>query len=124
FGMLGPAGEETGFVGSFYDFKRNKKGEPTGVNANDRAKAKEIIEGFTKGRKWRVPRIPHYTSKTRLSTKTAFFPAVPDTEAGKAFQSPETGPGLWVAHYSATVSATEGGTWRFLGWGDNCLIVG
>lgn len=125
FGMIDPAGADTGLVGAFYDFKRDEKGQPTGVKALDSAMATEIIKAFTKGRKWRAPRsIPHYTSKTRLSTKTAFFPGVADTEAGKAFQSPDSEAGLWVAHYSATVTCAEGGSWRFVGWGDNCLIVG
>lgn len=124
FGMIDPKGEN-GLVGAFYDFKRDEDGKPSGVKANDREKATQIIKAFAKGKTWRVPRsIPHYTSKTRLSTKTAFFPGVADTEAGKAFQSPDSEAGLWVAHYSATVSCAEGGSWRFVGWGDNCLIVG
>ena len=125
FGMIDPAGADNALVGTFYDFKRDEDGKPTGVKALDQGKAKEIVNAFRKGNKWRAPRsIPHYTSKTQLSTKTAFFPGVPDTDAGKAFQSPDSEAGLWVAHYSATVSVKEGGTWRFVGWGDNCLIVG
>lgn len=123
FGIMDPTGK--GLVGVFYDFKRDKDGKPTDVKALDSETYKKIIEAFTKTRTWREPRgIAHYTSPTKLSTKTAFFPGVPDTDAGKAFKSAETGPGLWVAHYTATVSTKEGGTWRFVGWGDNCLVVG
>lgn len=122
FGMLNPMAK--GLVGRFYDFKRDKDGKPTEVKALDTVTYKEIIQQFARGRSWKEPRIDHYTSPTKLNTKTAFFPAVADTAAGTAFDSPEAAPGMWVAHYSATVVSKEAGTWRFIGWGDNCLVVG
>lgn len=124
FGML-PDPNSMGLTGTFYDFKRDKDGKPTGVKALDAAMAAKIIKEFAKGRPWKEPRtIPHYTSPVNLSTRAAFFPGVPDTEAGKAFKAPETAPGLWVAHYTATVVPNTSGMIRFVGWGDNCLVVG
>ncbi|BCU78352.1 hypothetical protein [Luteolibacter sp. LG18] len=124
FGML-PDPKKAGLTGTFYDFKRDKDGKPTGVKALDAATAAKIVKEFTKGRSWREPRtIPHYTSPVRLSTRAAFFPGVPDTEAGKAFKAPDTAPGLWIAHYTANVTPSQSGMFRFVGWGDNCLVVG
>jgi len=124
FGML-PDPNAQGLTGTFYDFKRDKDGKPTGVKALDAAMAAKIVKEFAKGRSWKEPRnIPHYTSPVHLSTRAAFFPGVPDTEAGKAFKSPETAPGLWIAHYTANVVPDHSGMIRFVGWGDNCLVVG
>ncbi|MGC4016621.1 MAG: hypothetical protein QM755_19195 [Luteolibacter sp.] len=124
FGMV-PDPNAMGLTGTFYDFKRDKDGKPTGVKALDAEMAKKIVKEFAKGRSWKEPRtIPHYTSPVHLSTRAAFFPGVRDTEAGKAFKAPETAPGLWIAHYTATVVPNRSGMIRFVGWGDNCLVVG
>ncbi len=49
---------------------------------------------------------------------------MPDTEASVAFQDPEAGAGLWLAHYSGTVAANVSGEYRFVGFSDNVLIAG
>lgn len=114
-----------GLVGTFYDFKRDSKGNDTGVKALNRPVYTEIINGFTRGSNWGPPRKhKHFTSETKLTSKVFAFKGIPDTEAGKAFQCPETGAGIWVAHYSGSVKVTEGGKYRLVGWGDNCLVVG
>lgn len=91
----------------------------------DRKTYTAILKDFVTGGEWKVPaNFKHYTSKEKLSAKAFFFPAIDDSEAGHAFQAPGTGPGLWVAHYTGTITPTVSGTYRLVGWGDNVLIVG
>ncbi|MCW1924438.1 hypothetical protein OKA05_17865 [Luteolibacter arcticus] len=114
-----------GLVGTFYDFKRDKKGDSTGVRALDRPTYTKIVNDFTNSSRWGPSsKFKHYTSPTQLTAKVFAFKGIPDTSAGQAFQCPDTGAGMWLAHYSGTVKATETGTYRFVGWGDNCLVVG
>ncbi len=113
-----------GFVGTFYDFKRDTHGKPNGVRQN-RPLYTKILKSFARGSTWNAPASEsHYTSKAKLSAKAFFFPAIADTEAGDAFQAKDTGPGMWVAHYSGSVTAPVTGRFRFVGWGDNVMIVG
>jgi hypothetical protein len=115
----------SGLVGTFYDFKRDEKGKPTGVKALDRPAFTEIVKDFTNSPRWAPPRkYKHFTSSTRLVAKAFAFKGIPDHEAGKAFQCPDAGAGCWIAHYSGTVKVTDPGTYRLVGWGDNCLVVG
>jgi hypothetical protein len=114
-----------GLVGTFYDFKRDPKGKPTGVKGYDRPSFTAIVKGFTQSTRWGPPKkYKHFSSATRLTAKTFAFKGIPDNEAGKAFQCPEAGAGSWIAHYSGTVKVTDPGTYRLVGWGDNCLVVG
>jgi hypothetical protein len=114
-----------GLVGTFYDFKRDSRGKPTEIKSHNRPAFTEIVKGFTKSSRWGPPRkYKHFTSTTRLTAKTFAFKGIPDHEAGKAFQCPEAGAGSWIAHYSGTVKVTDPGTYRLVGWGDNCLVVG
>lgn len=114
-----------GLVGKFYDFKRDSRGDDTGVKALDRPVFVEIINGFTKGKNWHPPRkFKYFTSPTELTSKVFAFKGIADTEAGKAFLCPDTQRGMWIAHYSGEVKVTKGGTYRLVGWGDNCLVIG
>jgi hypothetical protein len=108
-----------GLEGHFYDLKRDQDNHPTGM---DLGKYGAFLKRFTNG-SWSVSGTKHFTSKATLYSKFFFFPAIKDTEAGKAFQSPETGPGMWIAHYTGSFRAPEDGTWRLVGFGDNVMIV-
>lgn len=121
---FGSSGGE-GLVGTFYDFKRDSKGKETEIKALNRPVYTEIIKGFTRGTTWGPPRkYKFFTSGTKLNSKVFAFKGMKDTEAGNAFQSPETKAGMWVAHYTGSVKVTEAGKYRFVGWGDNCLAIG
>lgn len=125
FSFFGFRGAGVGLVGTFYDFKRDENGKDTGVKRGDRSVYTEILREFARGGSWAVPgKFKHFTSKARLGAKAFFFPAIADSEAGDAFQTPEAGAAMWVAHYSGTVTPGVSGQYRFVGWGDNVLIVG
>lgn len=124
FSSFGSSNPESGLRGTFYDFKRDQSGRPTGLKKLDQGPYTQIIKDFTKGRNWGPPRkYKHYTSPTVLYTSTIAFKGIPDVEAGKSFQAPDTGPGLWLVHYTGEVVAQDSGTFRMIGWGDNVLVV-
>jgi hypothetical protein len=116
-----------GLVGTFYDFKRDQKNKPTGVKFGNEGEADytSIIKGFIKRTSWTPPsKHKHFTAETNLRSKAFTYQLMPDTNAAKAFQCPDSGPGMWVAHYSGRVKVTETGSYRFVGWGDNCMVIG
>ncbi|MCW1923164.1 hypothetical protein OKA05_11420 [Luteolibacter arcticus] len=121
FGTTGGAG----LVGTFYDFKRDQKNKDTGVKAPDEKDYTSIVRGFIKSSKWAPPsKHKHFTADTKLRSKAFTYQLMQDTEAAKAFQCPDSGPGMWVAHYTGRVKVTETGIFRFVGWGDNCMVIG
>lgn len=118
-----------GLSGKFYDFKRNPNGTPKESIEGRRGKPasyQEIIGDFTKGMVWGAPRsMKPFVSPTELVAKVFAFKGIADTEVGKAFDSPETKPGMWVAHYAGDAKFVgASGRYRLVGWGDNCMIVG
>jgi len=117
FGLRSTTGE--GMVGTFYDFKMNSDGKNRPDHKRDRGDFIQILQGFKSG-SWRRP---HFESPEKLSTKFFFFPGIPDTDAGKAFQSPNSGAGYWAAHYKGQFRPPASGKYRFVGWGDNVLAV-
>jgi hypothetical protein len=108
-----------GLEGHFYDLKVDQRNRPTGM---DLGKYGIFLKRFTNG-SWSVSGTKNRTSTATLYSKFFFFPAIRDTEAGKAYQTPDAGPGMWIAHYKGSFSAPEDGTWRLVGFGDNVLIV-
>jgi len=119
--LFGGAGGN-GLTGKFYDFKRDKNGDPTGLAMNSNLFS-EIIREFANGPTWKPPGRKHFTSPTTLTGNIFFFPAMQDTKAGEAFQAEGTGPGMWIAHYSGTIVPAVSGKFRLVGWGDNLLAV-
>jgi len=108
-----------GLRGLFYDLKRDNQDKPTGMDLD---KYGDFLKRFTNGA-WQINTVKHHDYPTALYAKFFFFPAIRDTEAGAAFHAPDAGPGMWVAHYKGTFSASEDGTYRLVGFGDNVLIV-
>jgi hypothetical protein len=108
-----------GLEGHFYDLKKDAANRPTGM---DLGKYGAFLKRFTGG-SWSISGTKHHPSSTTLYSKFFFFPAIKDTEAGKAYQAPDAGPGIWIAHYKGSFAAPEDGTYRLVGFGDNVLIV-
>jgi hypothetical protein len=105
--------------GTFYDFKRKETGENNGFQLND---FKQLLKTYsTSGN---IPNVSHYfVAKTKLYSKYFLFPAIKDTEAPAAFQSPESGPGSWIAVYRGNITMPDDGSYRFVGFGDNVMFV-
>jgi len=109
-----------GLEGHFNDLKVDGQNKPTGLNL---AKYAVLLKQFANGG-WHIPSRYHYkASPTALYAKFFFYPAIKDTEAGKAFLAPDAGPGMWLAQYKGAMRALQAGTYRFVGFGDNVLFV-
>lgn len=120
FGFKG--GDGTGKLqGRFYDYKLDKNGD----RATKRYESGQPYDEFSAGAEWGVPSSSEpYSPNVDLFLRTVLFEGVQDVDAGKAFDVPDTQPGLWLAHYYGEVEAIRSGKYRLGGWGDNYLGIG
>ncbi len=121
FGFHGTAG--SGLQGVFYDYKMDQAYQPIPSFSNATF-GKMVRDMLPVNGPWH-PEEPykHFRSAAILHSRYFIFPAIKDTEAGAAFQSPRSGPGHWLAIYRGTFSASSSGSFRFVGFGDNVMIV-
>lgn len=118
--FFGEPDSTQGLEGHFYDFKRDARDRPTGMDLGEYA---ALLKQFTAGA-WKIPsRYKYRESDATLYSKFFFFPAIKDTEAGNAFRASDGGAGLWIAHYKGSFAAPEDGTYRLVGFGDNVMVV-
>lgn len=108
--------------GHFYDLKQSKdKVElPGGPEARAKAIEEFITSGFSPAKLQTF-----FQASSALYTTHIFFPNMNTTEAPKAFNvEKDVKPSGWIAHYQAVVAPPTSGMWRFVGWGDDFLVVG
>jgi len=108
------------FVGTFYDFKRDRKGN--GIYMDDDKFLEEVSKFVRSG--WKVSRLASYYRSPKKLYATSFM--VPTTLAELApasFGSPDTVAWAWAAHYKGQLVYPEDITLRFWGQGDDVLIV-
>lgn len=120
-GLFGGKGEREGIQGTFIDFKLKPNGKPTGEDPS-MGNYSKILQAFKRGG-WSSMKYPHYSPSTTLTSKFFSFPVMEDRLAAPAFDSKNSGPGLWVAHYRGGITASIPGKYRFVGYGDNLLAV-
>jgi len=111
-----------GLEGSFYDFKM-KPDQTSNGKSFGRPEYTALIKSFTHSPWGPKSGFDHFKSPAKLYSKFFLFPAIHDSEAGKAFQSPKSAPGGWLAYYKGTIGSSESNSYRFLGFGDNVMIV-
>lgn len=121
-GLFGGKGEREGIEGTFIDFKLKRDGEKRTGTDPAMPNYIKILQAFKRGG-WDTQKEPHYTPDTKLTSKFFFFPVMQDRLAAPAFDSKDSGPGLWVAHYRGRITASVPGKYRFVGYGDNLLAV-
>lgn len=124
-----------GMVGVFYDFKQDRAGKPT-----DMMGPKPEVFGPVNAEAVRIfsERMEQYVQKGFLDSSLSnvfrapdslyasqiFIPPIPATEAPKAFDvADKCRPSRWMAHYKGTLKAPRDGKFRFVGMGDDFLIV-
>jgi hypothetical protein len=116
-----PFGSKTGdqetLVGTLFDFTRNQAGETTTM-----APFQTIVSDFV-GKHWQPGDHPCFISPTKIYTNHIFVPVTPDDVAGDAFGSPQSSNAFWLVHYQAEIASNISGRFRFVGFGDNVLIV-
>ncbi|MDF7801985.1 hypothetical protein P4C99_21090 [Pontiellaceae bacterium B1224] len=117
------AGQTIGndFVGTFYDFKRDRSGN---VIAMDELAMADALGKFVK-RGWKPSALSrYYQSPKKLYSTTICVPLVPSTLAPFAFDEPDTIAVQWAVHYTGKLVCYRDIKFRFWGHGDDILIVG
>ena len=112
-----------GLEGTFFDYKMDQGYQPF-KPFDDATFGKMVREMLPADAPWH-PDQPyrHFVSPAKLHSRYFVYPAIQDTGAGAAFQSPRSGPGHWLAVYRGAFSSPTSGSFRFVGFGDNCMIV-
>ncbi|MBK1881131.1 hypothetical protein JIN85_01825 [Luteolibacter pohnpeiensis] len=118
FGMTDP--NANALVGTFYDLKQTPEREPTNITDDE---TKEVVRKFVDN--WNLRYLSKYykASNTLYQTKI-YIPAMDAGEAPKAFNcANEVQPSRWVVVYSGNVIAPKTGKFRFVGAGDDIMVV-
>jgi hypothetical protein len=108
------------FVGTFYDFKRDRRGKPIAMDPS------EFVDELTKfvGSGWKTSRIAKYYRSPRKLYATAFMiPPVRSSVAPSAFDEADTIGYAWMAHYKGQLVHHEDIKFRFWGHGDDVMVV-
>ena len=112
------------FVGTFYDFKRDRSGRPIPMSWDNFLMA---LKNFVKSG-WKPSSIArYYHSPKKLYATTFMMPAMLSTIAPSAFGEGDTLGYFWMAHYKGKLvcpaAYTNGITFRFRGVADDILVV-
>jgi|GEM_PF-356160 len=115
--------------GTFYDLKQTPDGQPTPIG-ND-ADNKAAIAHYLNAVKnfvhhgWNQADFDHYyRAKNPLYASQIYVPIGESIEAAKAFNvEDEVKADRWLVHYRGSAKAPRTGTFRFVGRGDNILLV-
>lgn len=107
----------------FYDLKQTSDGKP--ANSMTDPEFCNIVAQFVKDKQWD----PEFLSKYYSASAPLFAPRLylPQDESAlgpKAFGvEKDVEPFYWLVHYNGKFRALKSGTFRFIGCGDNVLIV-
>jgi hypothetical protein len=131
---------EGGFAGYFYDLKQGPDGKPTSMMGHPgergtptqpvnvpalrvNEEARRVAEKFI--RNWDPAVLKDfYRAPEPLYTQQFFIPNSEADNGPKAFGvDQQVQPKRWLVHYKGAVSAPRSGTFRFVGLGDDVLIV-
>ncbi len=120
------ADENSTLTGRFYDLK-----QPIAENA--RPLSKHTVVSFIKefmDAGWDSSKLEQYYSpEVELAAPYFYLPRCKASYAPEAFdcnegdQKKHVRPLDWVVHYTGTVTAPESGTYRFVGMGDDTIVV-
>lgn len=108
------------FVGTFYDFKRDRRGR--NVPMDPSAYVDKLASFVRHG--WKDSELArYYQSPKKLYATTFLVPRVLSTIAPEAFGEPDAGGWCWAVHYKGELVHKDGITFRFWGHGDDVLVV-
>jgi hypothetical protein len=110
-----------GLAGTFYDLKQTKGRRPTGMTPE---KYSEEILKFTEGG-WNESAFSQFfKSPKQLYAQQILLPHMDASEGPKAFDlADKVQPKMWIVHYKATLIPPDSGRYRFVGKGDDVMIV-
>ena len=106
--------------GTFYDLKQTRNGSPMANSPNETAR---VLNDFIKT--WNAGGLSkYYQSPTKLYASNFCLPSCKAEYAPAAYQCKDkVKPSAWVAVYRGKVKAPYTGTMRFVGTGDDVLMV-
>ncbi|BCU79158.1 hypothetical protein [Luteolibacter sp. LG18] len=118
FGLVNP--NANALVGEFYDTKQDTKRKPTDITPE---KLGDLIQDFTRSWNDRILE-KYYKAPQKLYLTKLFIPTMSANEAPKAYKCEnEVEPSRWMAIYRGNVIAPKTGKFRFVGAGDDILMV-
>jgi hypothetical protein len=134
-GLFGAKFGANGLVGTFYDLKQDRDRDPTKMmgpapdnigpqNAGAVVEFVKQVHAFVDGR-WSEQKLRAYYQAPDKLIGTQFF--IPNRSANAAPAAygvaDKVRPSRWVAHYKGRVKAPVTGKFRFVGFGDDLLVV-
>ncbi|MEI8343132.1 MAG: hypothetical protein WCH43_16535, partial [Verrucomicrobiota bacterium] len=108
-------------MGTLYDTKQTQGRKSSDMNGE---KFKDLVKefaanGYKPQKMGKFYKAPHKIFATQL-----FIPVIDANDGPKAFQVENTVKSpLWVVFYTARISPPKTGVYRFVGWGDDVLVV-
>lgn len=107
--------------GSFYDLKQTASGASTSMTPGN---CKKILQEFI-STGWNKSMLSKYfMAPTKLYTSCFYMPVSKAAEAPHAYKvADKVQPSMWVAVYRGKVVAPKTGKFRFVGYGDDALVV-
>jgi hypothetical protein len=117
-----PASGVPGLIGELYDLKQTPDGTPTPIQKSA-GEGLKVLRNYVKG--WDQGILDHYyKSPSQLEATQIFIPTRHSEEATKAFNvADKVEAKRWVIHYHGTMVPLKSGRFRFLGFGDDFLVV-
>ena len=121
--VFGTPGGKIGLKGTFYDLKQTRSRKK--VDEISMKRYGEVIAGFSTGG-WKEDFLAqYYRIRHAVASKMIFIPLTPAEDGPKAFRVDDrVKPTMWIVHYRGQVVPPQGGTYRFIGAGDNVMLVG
>ncbi len=125
-GLFGAKFGVNGLSGTFYDIKQTKDRKATDAEPYPAGMEpyREVIRSFLNSN-WNPSKFErYYRAPDVLMMSQLFIPGRPANAAPLAFGvEKEVKPSRWLVHYKGTVRAPQAGTFRFVGSGDDWLLV-
>lgn len=120
FGIRGGT-SKAALEGYLYDFKQDKNGKPTDITEDEYG---QVISRFANSAFSEAILSKYYKVQRPLYATQLFMPIIDAGEAPRSFGvEKEVQPRMWIAVYRGTVTPSESGKFRLVGFGDDYLVV-
>jgi hypothetical protein len=121
-GLFGSfSGDSNLLQGTVYDLKIDPQHTKTGM---DEQRYKDLLHDFVVHGWDESLLAPYYKASKALYTPAIWIPTTPSPDTAKAMNlSDELTPTFWVGWYHAKITPAQAGTYHFVGFGDDILVV-